>query len=157
MPPRWGEVSLRIFYKTNFIVYCTIKWGLYATIPLVVSLIKRLIPANGKIWTVRRVSKRIVLCWETFCVDVRAGTPVLALVLLLPEKIMMVAILYLVLSGAYLVVIPFALYAYLQQRWYVASSFERSFMYFLVFFFFPGLLLLSPFLNFRPKRRQVQS
>ncbi|MEW5859212.1 MAG: NAD(P)H-quinone oxidoreductase subunit L [Cyanobacteriota bacterium] len=70
---------------------------------------------------------------------------------------MMVAILYLVLSGAYLVVIPFALYAYLQKRWYVVSSFERSFMYFLVFFFFPGLLLLSPFLNFRPKRRQVQS
>ena len=69
----------------------------------------------------------------------------------------MVAILYLVLSGAYLVVIPFALYAYLQKRWYVVSSFERSFMYFLVFFFFPGLLLLSPFLNFRPKRRQVQS
>ena len=69
---------------------------------------------------------------------------------------MLVALLYLVLSGAYLVVIPFALYAYLQNRWYVASSFERGFMYFLVFFFFPGLLLLSPFLNLRPKRRQVE-
>ncbi|WP_390883554.1 NAD(P)H-quinone oxidoreductase subunit L [Kovacikia minuta] len=30
-------------------------------------------------------------------------------------------------------------------------------MYFLVFLFFPGLLLLSPFLNFRPKRRQIES
>ncbi|MBD1834023.1 NAD(P)H-quinone oxidoreductase subunit L [Trichocoleus sp. FACHB-90] len=68
---------------------------------------------------------------------------------------MLVAILYLVLSGTYLIVVPFALYAYLQKRWYVASSFERGFMYFMVFFFFPGLLLLSPFLNFRPKRRLV--
>lgn len=70
---------------------------------------------------------------------------------------MIVALLYLVLSGVYLLVVPFGLYIYLDKRWYVASSFERSFMYFLVFFFFPGLLLLSPFLNFRPKKRQVQS
>ncbi|MBW4649679.1 MAG: NAD(P)H-quinone oxidoreductase subunit L [Kastovskya adunca ATA6-11-RM4] len=70
---------------------------------------------------------------------------------------MLVALLYLALSGTYLLVVPFVLYAYLQKRWYIASSVERSFMYFLVFFFFPGLLLLSPFLNFRPKRRQLQS
>jgi NAD(P)H-quinone oxidoreductase subunit L len=69
---------------------------------------------------------------------------------------MVVALLYLVLSGAYLLVVPGAIYIYLQKRWYVASSFERAFMYFLVFFFFPGLLLLSPILNFRPKRRQVE-
>lgn len=66
-----------------------------------------------------------------------------------------VALLYLILGGAYLVVVPFALFIYLQKRWYVVSSFERAFMYFLVFFFFPGLLLLSPFLNFRPQRRQL--
>jgi NAD(P)H-quinone oxidoreductase subunit L len=70
---------------------------------------------------------------------------------------MIVALLYLALSGVYLLVVPAALYAYLQKRWYVASSFERAFMYFLVFFFFPGLLLLSPFLNFRPKRREIPS
>jgi NAD(P)H-quinone oxidoreductase subunit L len=70
---------------------------------------------------------------------------------------MVVALLYLILGGLYLVVVPLALYLYLQKRWYVASSFERSFMYFLVFFFFPGLLLFSPFLNFRPKRRQIEA
>ncbi|MCY7335147.1 MAG: NAD(P)H-quinone oxidoreductase subunit L [Chamaesiphon sp.] len=69
-------------------------------------------------------------------------------------KPMIVALLYLILSGTYLLVIPGALYLYLKQRWYVASSIERVFMYFLVFFFFPGLLLLAPFLNFRPKRRE---
>lgn len=69
---------------------------------------------------------------------------------------MVIALLYLVLAGAFLVVIPALLYFYLQARWYVASSFERAFMYFLVFFFFPGLLLLAPFLNFRPKRRSVE-
>ncbi len=68
-----------------------------------------------------------------------------------------VALLYLALSGVYLLVVPAALYLYLQISWYVVSSFERGFMYFLVFFFFPGLLLLSPFLNFRPKRRQIQA
>lgn len=64
-------------------------------------------------------------------------------------------LLYVALGGAYLVVVPFALYIYLQKRWYIASSFERGFMYFLVFFFFPGLMVLAPFLNLRPKRRQI--
>ncbi len=68
---------------------------------------------------------------------------------------MEVALLYLALGGAYLVAVPLAVFFYLRVRWYVASSFERAFMYFLVFFFFPGLLVLSPFLNFRPKRRTI--
>ncbi len=80
---------------------------------------------------------------------------------LLPDTIspetVLAALLYLVLGGLYLLIIPGLLYLYLQKRWYVASSFERSFMYFLVFFFFPGLLLYSPFLNFRPKRRQLNT
>lgn len=69
---------------------------------------------------------------------------------------MVIALLYLVLGGAYLLVIPLALFFYLRDRWYIAGSVERTFLYFLVFFFFPGLLLLSPFLNFRPKRRQAE-
>lgn len=70
---------------------------------------------------------------------------------------MLIAALYLSLGGLYLLIIPGMTYFYLQKRWYVTSSIERTFMYFLVFFFFPGLLLLSPFLNFRPKRREVRS
>lgn len=66
-----------------------------------------------------------------------------------------IALIYLSLSVLYLVVLPGLLYFYLKSRWYVVGSLERSFMYFLVFFFFPGLLLLSPFLNFRPKRRMA--
>jgi len=66
-------------------------------------------------------------------------------------------LLYLVLAGAYLVVLPLVIFSYLQNRWYVASSFERGFMYFFVFFFFPGLLLLAPVLNFRPRRRLVEN
>ncbi len=65
------------------------------------------------------------------------------------------ASLYLTLSGLYLLIIPGGVYFYLNQRWYVASSFERGFMYFMVFFSFPGMLLLSPFLNFRPRRREL--
>ena len=63
--------------------------------------------------------------------------------------------LYLSLSVIYLLIIPAIVYFYLNKRWYVASSFERGFMYFMVFFSFPGMLLLSPFLNLRPRRRQV--
>ena len=69
---------------------------------------------------------------------------------------MLDALLYLGLLGGYLLVVPALTFFYLNLRWYVASSLERGFMYFLVFFFFPGLLLLSPFLNFRPRPRQVE-
>jgi NAD(P)H-quinone oxidoreductase subunit L len=71
------------------------------------------------------------------------------------ETTTLVALIYLVLSGAYLLVLPAIIYFYLKSRWYVASSIERVFMYFLVFLCFPGMLLLSPFLNFRPKRHNV--
>ncbi|QLE58726.1 NAD(P)H-quinone oxidoreductase subunit L [Nostoc sp. TCL26-01] len=68
---------------------------------------------------------------------------------------MIVPLLYLALAGAYLFVVPVALLFYLKQRWYVVSSVERTFMYFLVFFFFPGLLVLSPFVNLRPRPRKI--
>ncbi len=64
-------------------------------------------------------------------------------------------LLYLALAGAYLLVVPVFVVFYLKWRWYSCTAFERAFMYFLVFFFFPGLLVLSPFLNFRPRRRQI--
>lgn len=68
---------------------------------------------------------------------------------------MIVALLYLILSGAYLLVAPIAILFYLKARWHDASSFERAFMFFLVFFFFPGLLLISPFANLRPQKRPI--
>lgn len=64
-------------------------------------------------------------------------------------------LLYVALGGAYLVVLPALTIFYLKSRWYVASSVERVLMYFLVFFLFPGILLLSPFVNLRPQPRQV--
>ncbi len=73
----------------------------------------------------------------------------------IPFETLLVATLYLSLSVTYLLVLPAGLYFYLNNRWYVASSIERLVMYFFVFFLFPGMLLLSPFLNFRPRRREV--
>ena len=69
----------------------------------------------------------------------------------------LVALLYLVLSGIYLLVLPALVYFYLKNRWYTASSIERLIMYLFVFLSFPGMLLLSPILNFRPKRRQIET
>lgn len=71
-------------------------------------------------------------------------------------QIPLIAIIYGVLAGAYLVVVPAALLFYLKQRWYIASSIERLLMYSLVLIFFPGLLLLGPFVNLRPQKRQLQ-
>ncbi|XGB39942.1 MAG: NAD(P)H-quinone oxidoreductase subunit L [Cyanobacteria bacterium LVE1205-1] len=65
-------------------------------------------------------------------------------------------LIYLGLAGVYLLVVPIILFFYLQSRWNNLSSFERGFMYFLVFMFFPGMLLFSPFLNFRPKPREIK-
>jgi NAD(P)H-quinone oxidoreductase subunit L len=69
----------------------------------------------------------------------------------------LVALLYLVLSGTYLLVLPAFVYFYLNKRWYNASSIERLIMYLLVFLSFPGMLLLSPILNFRPRRRNLEA
>ncbi|MEB3165621.1 MAG: NAD(P)H-quinone oxidoreductase subunit L [Cyanobacteriota bacterium] len=57
--------------------------------------------------------------------------------------------LYAGLAGAYLVVVPLALYAWMQRRWTVMGKIERTGVYGLVFLFFPGLILFAPFLNFR--------
>lgn len=64
-------------------------------------------------------------------------------------------VLYAALAGAYLVVVPLAIYYYLNQRWHVAGSIERFIAYFFVFMFFPGMILFAPFINLRPQKREI--
>jgi NAD(P)H-quinone oxidoreductase subunit L len=56
---------------------------------------------------------------------------------------------YLALGGAYLVVVPLALIAWMAKRWTVMGKLERTAIYGLVFLFFPGLILFAPFINLR--------
>ncbi|XP_024363968.1 uncharacterized protein [Physcomitrium patens] len=49
----------------------------------------------------------------------------------------------------YLFVIPLVIMNYLRLRWYNRTFLETYFQFMLVFLFFPGLLLLAPFVNFR--------
>ena len=49
----------------------------------------------------------------------------------------------------YLLIIPLILYYWMNNRWNVMGKFERLLVYGLVFLFFPGLILFSPFLNLR--------
>lgn len=56
---------------------------------------------------------------------------------------------YLALGGAYLVVVPLALIAWMSKRWTVMGKIERTAVYGLVFLFFPGLILFAPFINLR--------
>ena len=59
-----------------------------------------------------------------------------------------------VLGVTYLVLAPGALMAWLHRRWHDMGKVERLLSYGLVFFLFPGLILLSPFVNLRPSGRQ---
>ncbi|MFM7312483.1 MAG: NAD(P)H-quinone oxidoreductase subunit L [Cyanobium sp.] len=56
---------------------------------------------------------------------------------------------YLALAGAYLVVVPLALIAWMSRRWTVMGKIERTAIYGLVFLFFPGLIVFAPFINLR--------
>jgi NAD(P)H-quinone oxidoreductase subunit L len=67
----------------------------------------------------------------------------------LPIDTLLVLGLYAVLGGAYLVVVPLLLYAWMVRRWTTMGKFERLGVYGLVFLFFPGLILFAPFINLR--------
>ena len=56
---------------------------------------------------------------------------------------------YVAIAGAYLVVVPLALYAWMVKRWTVMGKIERFGVYGLVFLFFPGLILFASFINLR--------
>jgi NAD(P)H-quinone oxidoreductase subunit L len=67
----------------------------------------------------------------------------------LPIDTLLVLGLYAVLGGAYLVVVPLLLYAWMVRRWTTMGKLERLGVYGLVFLFFPGLILFAPFINLR--------
>lgn len=67
----------------------------------------------------------------------------------LSGETVLVLALYVALAGAYLVVVPLALYWWMHRRWTVMGKIERTAVYGLVFLFFPGLILFAPFINLR--------
>lgn len=69
------------------------------------------------------------------------------------QDLIFALVVYGALAVAYLVVVPLALLFYLQARWHRSGAVERTALYAIMFVFFPGILLFSPFLNFRPQPR----
>jgi len=67
----------------------------------------------------------------------------------LSSETLLVIAAYIALGGAYFVVIPLALMAWMAKRWTVMGKIERTAIYGLVFLFFPGLIVLAPFVNLR--------
>ena len=65
-----------------------------------------------------------------------------------PDTLLVLA-LYVAIGGAYLVVVPLLLYAWMVKRWTTMGKLERFGVYGLVFLFFPGLILFAPFINLR--------
>ena len=68
---------------------------------------------------------------------------------LIPQETLLVLLAYGLLGGLYLVVVPLALYAWMNKRWHRMGKVERLGIYGMVFLFFPGMILFAPFLNFR--------
>ena len=58
---------------------------------------------------------------------------------------------YAVVISFYFFIIPLLLFYWMNNRWNIMGKFERLGIYGLVFLFFPGLILFSPFLNLRLK------
>ena len=56
---------------------------------------------------------------------------------------------YVGIISIYLIVIPLILFYWMNNRWNIMGKLERLGVYGLVFLFFPGLILFSPFLNLR--------
>ena len=56
---------------------------------------------------------------------------------------------YVGIISFYLFVIPLILFYWMNNRWNVMGKLEWFGVYGLVFLFFPGLILFSPFLNLR--------
>ena len=56
---------------------------------------------------------------------------------------------YSIILFFYIVIVPLFLFYWMNNRWNVMGKLERLGIYGLVFLFFPGLILFSPFLNLR--------
>ena len=58
---------------------------------------------------------------------------------------------YIGILTIYLFFVPLLLFYWMNNRWNVMGKYERLGVYGLVFLFFPGLIVFSPFLNLRLK------
>ena len=72
-----------------------------------------------------------------------------ALTSMVSVETLLVLAAYALLGGLYLVVVPLALYFWMNKRWHQMGKVERLGIYGMVFLFFPGMILFAPFLNFR--------
>ena len=67
----------------------------------------------------------------------------------IPQDTLLVILAYALLGGLYLLVVPLALFFWMNSRWTRMGKVERLLVYGLVFLFFPGMVLFAPFLYFR--------
>lgn len=67
----------------------------------------------------------------------------------------LIGLTYAALAVLYLLVLPFLFLVYVDKRWNYSGAWEKVLMFFLVLFFFPGMVLVAPFMTFRPKPRSI--
>ena len=67
----------------------------------------------------------------------------------IPQDTLLGLVAYALRGGLYLLVVPLALFFWMNSRWTRMGKVERLGVYGLVFLFFPGMVVFAPFLNFR--------
>ena len=67
----------------------------------------------------------------------------------LSQDTLLVSGAYGALAGLYLLVVPLALFLWMNKRWHQMGNIERLLVYGCVFLFFPGMVVFAPFLNLR--------
>ena len=67
----------------------------------------------------------------------------------IPQDILLAVLAYALLGGLYLLMVPLALFFWVNSRWHRMGKGERLLVYGLVFLFVPGMVVFAPFLNFR--------
>ena len=67
----------------------------------------------------------------------------------IPQDTLLVILAYALLGGLYLLVVPLALFFWMNSRWTRMGKVERLLVYGLVFVCFPGLVRFAPCLKFR--------
>ena len=79
----------------------------------------------------------------------RTALDLLTLLNGIPQQSLLVIGAYVVLAGLYLLVVPLALFFWMNKRWHHMGNIERLLVYGCVFLFFPGMVVFAPFLNLR--------
>lgn len=109
-----------------------------------VQVVENINKANSPTHSQRLIAS-VAVCASLFMVD----APAFADTGIFDPELVESVLIWGAFAFIYFLVIPLIVFNYLRLRWYKRNLPEALFQFLLVFLFFPGMLLLAPFINFR--------